>query len=319
MQIIIGLLYGMWLASFPVVEFFTAPQSEAKSNAGLLMACIVAGAVPVALQAFLYGPPPLGRLRKAIGYIAAFLVINIASSAQSSLLSNWSFVSYPLVLAFSMAVTALMYTERNERMLLLAMGLYGAVACGVMAIVIHDGDFVWGRLYGRANPNYWGLIALSAGLCGFCLRPLALRIGVIGFSMTVLYLASSRGSILAFVGAVLYLAGMSIMAPGGIRVRTLLMGLAGTIVAGSLSFGLAEPAIRFVSDDVLLLNDPYRGVNSGFSGRSEAWELSLNLLAAAPVLGYGYRQHEKLIAAESTVLGAGNSTHNAYLAVLLDT
>src|SRR6185437_7389190 len=91
--------------------------------------------------------------------------------------------------------------------------------------------------------------------------------------------------------------------------------LVGTCVALIAIGLLLDPyvfnAVGYVKRDVLLINNPYRGLESGFSGRTGIWSETIDLWLKAPLLGIGFRQHEQFL--------AGAPAHNAYLAMLADT
>jgi O-antigen ligase len=60
------------------------------------------------------------------------------------------------------------------------------------------------------------------------------------------------------------------------------------------------------------LNDRYRGLGTGFTGRVGAWEEALDLFRENPVFGVGFRMHERYMTAAS-------SAHNGYLSLLAET
>ncbi len=66
-----------------------------------------------------------------------------------------------------------------------------------------------------------------------------------------------------------------------------------------------------ISTDVFKLNDPYRGLGSGFTGRSDLWAEAINTWMRAPLFGVGYHQSDRFITDQ---LGA----HSAYLSTLAD-
>ncbi len=68
-----------------------------------------------------------------------------------------------------------------------------------------------------------------------------------------------------------------------------------------------------IANNVLHLNDPRRGLQSGATGRDKAWFEALGLWYNSPMFGVGFRKHEDLM------IMSGISAHNAYLAMLADT
>jgi O-antigen ligase len=63
---------------------------------------------------------------------------------------------------------------------------------------------------------------------------------------------------------------------------------------------------------MLKLNDPYRGITSGGTGRTKLWAAALALWEAQPLLGVGFRGHEPL-------MPDAMSAHSAYLGLLAET
>jgi O-antigen ligase len=75
-----------------------------------------------------------------------------------------------------------------------------------------------------------------------------------------------------------------------------------------------ELTFHLISEHILNMYDPRRGIESGFTGRFEPWVYGLQLAMEKPFFGYGYRASEALF----DPLGA-SSVHNGYLSMLLDT
>jgi hypothetical protein len=77
---------------------------------------------------------------------------------------------------------------------------------------------------------------------------------------------------------------------------------------------LTSAAQDFVAEDVLLLNDPHRGVGSGASGRDIALHFGLELLVEHPLAGVGFGR-----SGASEVAGMSiPSLDNGYLALLAE-
>ena len=65
----------------------------------------------------------------------------------------------------------------------------------------------------------------------------------------------------------------------------------------------------------LLLDDPYRGINSGLSGRSDHIPIALDLITASPMFGHGFRIEEEYLPEKLLSVGA---IHNGYLGALVE-
>jgi hypothetical protein len=59
----------------------------------------------------------------------------------------------------------------------------------------------------------------------------------------------------------------------------------------ALVVALAAGYTGFVSStigDAFLVNDQYRGINSGFSGRADLWAVAISLFESSPIIGHGF-------------------------------
>ncbi len=170
--------------------------------------------------------------------------------------------------------------------------------------VFVDRDEQWGRLCGRNASNYWGAAAQAVLFGCIVARGRLVRIAAVVICVIMLFWTQSRGSMLA-AGAGLTVAFMLYMTVA--RGRLWLCLLIATALVLAFAFGSG-----FILDKVLMLSDPARGLTSGFTGRTAAWRETIDLFAAHPIFGVGFRQHEQY-------LTSAVSAHNAYLATLADT
>jgi O-antigen ligase len=63
--------------------------------------------------------------------------------------------------------------------------------------------------------------------------------------------------------------------------------------------------------EFLALEDPYRGIDTGMTGRIFAWQATWEIFLENPILGVGFRVHEQS-------LDVGSSAHNGYLTTLAE-
>ncbi len=176
----------------------------------------------------------------------------------------------------------------------------------------------WGRLRpGDLRANYWGEIFQVAVLAAAFARPRWFFYGVVIIAFGGLLAVQARGSTLATAIIVLF----AVLAREGLR-RLLLLGalilffvLPPAVAADNLVFEgrLFGGITEFVANDVLRLNDPNRGLGSGFTGRTAGYEFAWNEFADRPLLGYGLGLTTKA----SAKAGAG-AVHNGHLQLLAD-
>ena len=264
--------------------------------------------VSVAIIAFPVGLSLTGRcaLRRA-GNFAVLSCLLIAIAALSLIgqneVKNYMYVVL-LAIAFS-AAALFASTDRGQHegfRELLAVTCIGSAVALTGALGLHE--FAYGRLASRAGPTYWGMVSI---IC-FCLTPalrnMRLRVALILMSFLVMVLASARGALLAaMVAGLIQLAGWMRRSPAKHRVYFL-----SAITAVILTMPLGVPLL---ADNIFAVSDPRRGLDSGATGRAEAWLQALDLFYKHPFLGVGYRQHEKFIT-------VATSAHEAYLGVLAE-
>ena len=211
-----------------------------------------------------------------------------------------------VILVYSQFLCAILMVSTNVDRRPVLEGLFTTLAIAhalTLIMVLIDHDFLWGRLYGRNTSNYWGMVAQTVLLSAIATRGWILRIGVIVVALAILYFTQSRGSMVAATAG-LSVAFFIYAMTSRHRVWLWLSAALGLLV-------IAVLGADFITNDLLMLSDPGRGVGSGVSGRANAWRESWELFASHPWLGVGYRQHEQYLVTEA-------SAHNAYLAMLAD-
>lgn len=169
------------------------------------------------------------------------------------------------------------------------------------------------RSVGGIQPNQFARVALVGMMAGSFREGWLRRVSIvlaIGFSLLV----SSRSS---FLAAIVFAA--TIFALG--RKTHVKLAVVGTIIFSVLildlhSFmSLGRSRIASEIDEVLLITDPARGVDSGFTNRFEFWRKGLQGIADRPVIGYGFRTRRGVHSTQISTVSA----HNAYLNLILDT
>lgn len=129
-------------------------------------------------------------------------------------------------------------------------------------------------------------------------RPLLVFLTVL-IGGLIIFKAQMRGAGLSlFILVVMY---FLLSARGTPYFRSVvIMSVIGSLVVLAVSFDAIMEFVR----SALLLDDPHRGIDSGFSGRFDNWEAGLNRYIASPFVGVGV----------SDEVAAG--THNGYLKIL---
>lgn len=311
----VNALWGCWLGLIPLFSFSVTPprgfigllgtvdtRTETTESLGVTVAAVALGAFPAALTiirryvaldliirpmvlflwiltliatSFLYDvtPKDLGVL--AIGFYVMVLICILCSQQED--------------------------TEQIVRKVFTALAVFQSL---VMIVALLDNNYVVGRFQGRIGPNYWGATAASTLLVSYAIRSRPLRVMVMGVCAFMLIVSQNRSGMLAAAAgsamvAVLYW----LCANRQQRLR-----MVGAVVLAFAGLLAASPVIY---SKVLLLDNARRGLESNGTGRFAAWQEALKIIYDHPLLGVGYRHHEKYITAAS-------SAHNAYLAATAD-
>lgn len=200
-------------------------------------------------------------------------------------------IAYTVALIATIVALSLIFTMPAEAV---ARCLGGAavvfVVFGVSAIAL----FGWpqGRQVGPIHPNFFGSVMLSAFIFSQFREGaffLLLRIIAFGLAIAVSTRFALIGSLLAFlVFEITY-------NPFNLKLPLL------SLLAVACFLVFNQQIV-----DVLALDDPARGVGSGFTGRDEEWAFALSEIADNP-FGMGFKR--------PSAVAAG---HNGYLKILLE-
>jgi O-antigen ligase len=311
---LLGWIWGLWIGLFPILDFIFRPSLSRTGNnfeqvrvaAPQLAFALVSLALSSSLIAA-FGAARLGldfRRAKLFAPIAALFCIIIPLSLLPT--SDSQNIIY-VVLVFNLFISLMfsISTNLNADAMLRSMFVSVALAhCFILIVVLIDADYSWGRLYGHNAANYWGFLSQTALIATIAMRGWILRLGVVVLALVIIYLTQSRGSMVA-AAAGLSAAFVLYAWQSRARVWLWLSAAIALVMVAVLGF-------NFITDDLLRLSDPGRGIGSGASGRANVWRESFDLFANHPWLGVGYRQHEQYLTSEA-------NAHDAYLGMLADT
>lgn len=310
-----GGLWGLWLGMSPLILFLGAPpripvwqygtvdtRLETSTSQMTTMILIILGILPaIATMAW-------SRMRVAQALPMFALSTLILGMITLSLLGTdqMSDLAKPLlgVFVLTLAVVLASAEVRDEtfiRNLLIAYAVMHALAA---LIALIDANFIYGRFMGRVGPNFWGSVCAYGLLAATVARRRWLFILLMAIDLTVLLLAQNRTSMAAaLIGGLLLIA---LAYHRSSLFGRLWIWLAGTATGIVLLFALPT-----LLSKVFMVDDPRRGLESGGTGRAQAWREAIDVFQQNPLLGVGYRHHEDYITAAS-------SAHQAYLATAAD-
>lgn len=299
--LIVGWLYGAWLFGINFIFHITDGSSNALELALML------GIIPAAAQLAVYRFNTFG-CNYPLFYSWMFIIIILCGYTYAIQTSIDLVNAFNIVFVF---IIAMLIAGCEDETLLIRLCPSYAILSSIFLLFINlTGEYSWGRLTAGSEPNFWGLVALSVGVAAFGIRSRFIAAGCWLVALLTLYNASSRGSMVAFAfAAVLFFWYWLVHSHRfhiSWRVATAVIGVsAGIYLAISFSDILLK--------HVFAINDPRRGLGSGFTGRDQAWSEAIDVWLSAPILGVGFRKHEELMVVTRL------SSHNAYLAMLADT
>jgi O-antigen ligase len=304
------------LTAFCIVATFVAFFSLRSEVAQELF--FLALGIPVLLQ-IAFGMADLrvatSSLANALPYvIALWLSLALGASGNPDPLRNLVILSN---VSYAFGLFAILGSARQPELLdeVLRKVFWLALPAFVVVLVVAGGDVgAWGRwMPYDMQPNWWGMMALALAWCALAQRHLWVRLAGVAVAAYFMYLVQSRGALLALVPAFVLASGLFVPLD---RKRLLLLGVACVlgvlvVIAGSglLSVDLGQTSVDFVLNDLLKLNDPYRGLASGASGRVATYVQAWETFQQSPVFGGGFGESEfvhngfLLVLAESGLLG----------------
>lgn len=318
---IVGGAYGVWLFAMLLVFYLGRGEDE---NA--LQFALIAGALPAALQLFLMGLSPHGLLSPARFALALMLVIilsYVAAGTDARLAPtttdgptiplNWLPVVFTINTLYTFVLAMIVAGSPDRRLLRTAAAVFAVLAGPFLLWVVLTGEYVWGRLSAQGiQPNFWGLMGLAVGIAAITVRPRLLGAICLSIGVLTIYQSSARGSLAALLVG---LAAVMLITLRDLKSYRLAAAL-GAATAAIFGLMLLVPVLpdlqQVVVSDVLKLDDPYRGLGQGATGRGRGWAEAAEIWVENPVFGVGFRLHQQYIEGIS-------SAHNAYLSMAADT
>ncbi|MDD2658583.1 MAG: O-antigen ligase family protein [Methylococcales bacterium] len=173
----------------------------------------------------------------------------------------------------------------------------------------HASDYTWGRwMPDGMQPNWWGMMSLGLAWCALTWKSALIRFVLLALSLYFMISVQSRGSIVAFLPAFFFASGWfyPLTKKNILRLLAILfLGFLMVIIWGIFSeVSLLNKFSDFLMNDVMRINDQYRGLNSGMTGRTEGYQMAWKGFLESPVFGKGF--------------GAYSFVHNGFLLTLAE-
>lgn len=252
---------------------------------------------------FLVGP--IFRERPAITYITVAGLVTLLASAILSA-QPLLCLAYVVSAMIGLIACAGLWRVIATRMMH-CLAVYAVLGSGIAGLAYLYGPRIQGRLSisTMAHPNFLGLISFGFLICSLAVKNIPLRICLISINFVAIAQAESRSALVAsFLGLLTYAAIRITWSHKGKAAFT----LAGATLGGIVFLLFFQDAIENRISALLFLNDRYRGLGTGFTGRTELWQEAFDLFLQNPWFGVGFRMHELYI----------KSAHNGYLSLLAE-
>lgn len=224
---------------------------------------------------------------------ANLLILSFISLLFLQNLTQLNVSSTAYVIIFFCSITMTMYADRR-----LPSQFYFCLAVALLllliaAVALHG--LPTGRWIGGLHPNLAGAFALAAAY--FAARSAKKARWIVYATATFFcILVSSRYAVVG-VAIIALFDGVAndFKLP---QPRLFVVTLCGLIFLVSF-----PPALDYLSNEILRLNDPFRGIGSGASGRMDLYSGFFPQLGKAPLFGFGFRNRD---AYDSVHNGVGN-------------
>jgi hypothetical protein len=218
-------------------------------------------------------------------------------------------IAQPVGVLISLAMTLMILTDENVKLYMKAFGascflsfVTFVLQLKFVPINTDYGVFELGDRYSfifGTHPNLGGEILIT-GFIAFCIARLntILILAIFAFYFIALNSLQARAAMLSLLLAFflyLYVDHIRRFAPGIYRIAILSALILCIVIYSMLNFESIS--------HLFLLDNEYRGVGTGFVGRSERWETAWNIFLEYPFFGAGFGYFREHASAHSMWLG----------------
>ncbi len=294
----------LWLLAIAyIAQAYTFPLS-----AGNVFPLYIAQFSFVVFFASLYivGAIPSGKISRqntiTIISVFAFLLLTISIN-QRNYTTDQESLAIMKLLGFTLTWAIFSWCACNIDIA----RFFRRIALCLLPLFIYIAIMFYNRSFGsrvipfELQPNWWGELAVAFAIASAGFNETKYRLALYAVVAFVVFIVQSRSAWLAFgfIGLIEF-GRLSEAKPVGMRLKFL------TLIICAAFLSIAVPIIRsFIANKILLLNNPYRGLDTGFTGRVTGWLDAISVGFRSPFFGNGF----------STYL----FVHNGYLQVLAET
>ena len=252
------------------------------------------------LRPRVYKQSPAARILIGMFLCSAAISAGIASIVQND--------TYPLIFTAGIAAAFVVcagFWTFGEGQVVIALKTYCLTSSALFVVAWLLTRQPGTRFGALIHPNLWGLLCFANfSLSGLIPRS-ALRTAVQTGNLAIILDAQSRTALLATLVSAAVLAYFGLRSLRWRKHDKLLLTLAIVSVALASGFTLKRQIVTTFSD-AFMLDDQYRGMGTGFSGRTELWEQGIAEIKDNPIFGVGPRMEVNYVS------GLGYS-HSGYI------
>lgn len=301
----LGIMLGVWLSGVMAASIAGRVVAHgAYYNAAMTAALLWPAAIFISKGGFL----PHGLIRGQAFTIILYLVFSFFSvfispvPVTSMLYFMLTSVVIFIVLHFNSRID-----DQNLQTGLQFFAIIGLGLIFAFAAYDYTPDVRLGEGKNILNPNALALLSAAVVCAALAFNKWLIVIPIIGLASAVIFATDSRASAVTCIIAI----GISMY------IRRQLLGVWGKVAAIFAVVLVVAASVYYSSTIVSHLenffrwSDSYRGVGTGFSGRTIVWQEAWQLFLDNPVIGVGYRAQEYFLEKDS-------SAHNGYLGMLAE-
>lgn len=244
------------------------------------------------------------KFYKIDGYSFIFIVMLIFSIFFSLIFNIESYISFFALLNFLLFSYYLsVFARYNSDVFIESLKKYSILnLIFIIYLLLKSGlQFDSRSIIEGVQPNYIGLTALTGCLSALLLKNNYMKYLFFSIFLFTSFIVSSRAAMMCIILICL----LSIFLK--IKENKKSMVFVFLIIFFNLIY-FYQNIFMFFSK-IFMLDDQYRGADSGLSGRSDRWEIAFQYISEKPILGYGLKTGESLL---------GFTTDNGYISVLLE-
>jgi hypothetical protein len=237
-----------------------------------------------------------------------FVIFTLFISSLFSIIPLFS-IQYVVLVLIGLVIASIYVRLMSAESIRVGLALFSGIGLlFLVPILAKNYSVIRDEIFGDdLNVNTFGFFAMSCGSMALCFRSTIMQIFWAGIAMACVFFVGSRSSILGLtitIGLYIILRGDRYKISTSIWILTLIL---------LVTIAMSSPLIVDFILDTLALDDPHRGLGSGFTGRIDKWMYYIKLFCEHPLFGIGFR------CSDSDRFNLVGTTDNGYISYLLET